>query len=156
MGGIRYGGILISKIHQLSGRIFDNMLKGRHIDLNPAQGRILFALWERDSIPIHELARQTALTRSTLTRMLDRLEASGHVRREGIDGDRRQVLVRLTERSRTMSGEYREVSVAMAELFYQGFTELEIEECERYLRRILRNLAAAEDQTTSEQDRTTP
>ena len=53
-------GYLISKIHQTSERIFSKLLKEAEIDdINPAQGRILFALWKQDSVPITELAKET-------------------------------------------------------------------------------------------------
>src|SRR6266571_2376075 len=52
----REGGFLISRIHQLSGRILARKLKQYEVDeINPAQGRILFALWREDNISIQEL-----------------------------------------------------------------------------------------------------
>ena len=96
----RRGGFLIAQIHRLAGRVFARMLKGHQIDINPAQGRILFALWEEDGIPIRELARRTSLGKSTLTSMLDRLEAAGHITRRRSTDDRRAVLVERTEKDR--------------------------------------------------------
>ncbi|MFX1411418.1 MAG: MarR family transcriptional regulator, partial [Promethearchaeota archaeon] len=56
----RKGGFLISKIHQLSQRIFARILKEHKLeDFNPAQGRIMFTLWQKDNIPIHELVEKT-------------------------------------------------------------------------------------------------
>ena len=52
----REGGFLITKIHQITNRIFNQMLKDYGIEeLNSGQGRILFALWQEDNIPIREL-----------------------------------------------------------------------------------------------------
>ena len=62
----REGGFLISKIHYVGRRIFSQMLKRDQIDVNPGQGRILYVLWHNDEIPINELAKQTALGKSTL------------------------------------------------------------------------------------------
>ncbi len=74
---LREGGFLVSKIGQVSGRVFDRKLKDHGIeDLNAAQGRIVFSLWQNDNIPISDLARQTALGKTTLTSMLNRLEQS--------------------------------------------------------------------------------
>lgn len=134
------GGFLISKIHQLSGRIFNRLLRDRGIDFNSAQGRILFVLWERDGIPIKELSEKTQLSKSTLTSMLDRLEGAGHIAREPSGEDRRIVLVKLTEENRRQRRLYDEVSEEMTGLFYEGFTLGEIKEFEDYLRRILDNL----------------
>ena len=43
------GGFLVSKIHQLSRRIFNKLLKEQGITFNSAQGRILFVLWKKDA-----------------------------------------------------------------------------------------------------------
>ena len=75
----RQGGFLIARIHQLAGRIFTRKLKEYNIEINPAQGRMMFVLWREGEIPINELAKKTSLGKSTLTSMLDRLEASGFI-----------------------------------------------------------------------------
>lgn len=141
MPPLRQGGFLISKIHQLSGRIFHRKLKAYNLDkLNPAQGRILFVLWQHDGITIQELARRTGLGQSTLTSMLDRLEAAGHLVRTADPDDRRKTLIRVTPQEQTMKAVYDRVSSEMIDLFYRGFTETEIENFERLLLRILANL----------------
>jgi DNA-binding MarR family transcriptional regulator len=45
---------------------------------------------------LHELAQQVALSRSGLTRLLDRIEAAGYVRREPSPGDRRGAYAVMT------------------------------------------------------------
>ena len=139
------GGFLISKIHQMTGRIFNRLLREHGIEFNSAQGRILFVLWERDGIPIRELSEKTRLSKSTLTSMLDRLEGAGHISRESSGEDRRVVLVKLTEENRRQKRLYREVSEEMTGLFYEGFAWEEIAEFEGYLRRILDNLVKRSD-----------
>jgi DNA-binding MarR family transcriptional regulator len=139
------GGFLVSKVHQLSGRIFNRLLRENGIEFNSAQGRILFVLWQGDGIPIRELSEKTRLSKSTLTSMLDRLEASGHITRESSAEDRRAVLVRLTEENRRQRRLYDRVSEEMTDLFYEGFTPYEVEEFEGYLRRILENLVRHSD-----------
>ena len=141
MEQMRSGGFLLSKIHQLSGRIFEKKLKDRNIhEINPAQGRILFALWQEDDIPINSLAVKTALSKSTLTRMLDRLEESGHIKRVFPGEDRRKVLIQLTPENKRMKVAYEEVSMDMVRLFYKGFSNEEIDIFEGYLGRIFANL----------------
>jgi DNA-binding MarR family transcriptional regulator len=137
---LRQGGFLIAKIHQTSGRIFARILRENDIDFNPAQGRILFALWSGDGIPIQELAKRTQLGMSTLTSMLDRLEKADHVHRVPSLDDRRVVLVQLTDRDMKLRERYMEVSREMTDLFYEGFSPEEIEEFEGYLERVLANV----------------
>ena len=136
----RHSGFLISKIHHLGGRIFARMLKEYKIEINPAQGRIMFVLWQEDDLPIRELARRTALEKSTLTGMLDRLEKMGYVRRIPSADDRREILVERTAQDRYLQGIYVKVSQEMSALFYMGFSESEIDELDGYLRRLLANL----------------
>lgn len=137
------GGFLIGKIHRLGGRILNKKLKKTELaTINPAQGRILFILWQNDGISIQDLATQTSLGKSTLTSMLDRLEASGYLERVPSAEDRRKILIKLTAKTRELKNTYQQVSSQMTELFYSGFTSEEIDKFENYLIRILDNLTA--------------
>jgi DNA-binding MarR family transcriptional regulator len=143
----RVAGYLIAKIHQRSGRIFAKKLKFHNIhDINPAQGRILFALWQKDGLSIIELAKETGLSKSTLTSMLDRLEISGHIKRVHSTEDRRKILVFITEENKRLQSNYVQVSQEMTEIFYVNFTTKERDRFEEYLLRILNNLIKAENQ----------
>lgn len=151
MKPLRQGGFLIAKIHQVSGRIFADKLKRHRIDeINPAQGRILFALWQKDNIPIQELGERTSLEKSTLTSMLDRLEKLGYLVRVPSTEDRRKILIRLTEKNEEMRAAYERVSEDMLDLFYRGLSEEEIQNLEGMLERMLENLIAFEREQKGE------
>ena len=137
----RQGGFLISKIHQLSQRIFARILKEHELDeFNPAQGRIMFVLWQKDNIPIHELVEKTQFSKSTLTSMLDNLEKAGFIKRVPSKDDRREILIALTEKDRLLQDNYIDVSREMGKLYYNRFSDKEIDDFENYLERILENL----------------
>ncbi len=137
----RQGGFLISKIHQLSQRIFAKILKEYKLEeFNPAQGRIMFVLWQKDNIPIHELVEKTQYSKSTLTSMLDNLERAGFIKRIPSKEDRREILIALTEKNRLLQDKYVDVSREMGKLFYNKFNGEEIDNFEKYLKRILENL----------------
>lgn len=145
MADLRGGGFLLAKVHRLSGRIFSRVLKRRQLhEINPAQGRILFVLWQRDTMPMHELAKQTSLGKSTLTAMLDRLEGEGYVERVADPEDRRTVLVRRTMKDEAFRRAFLEVSEEMTGLWYRGFSDTERDQFEGFLARILVNLEAAD------------
>ncbi len=136
------GGFLVAKIHYLAGRLFSRKLKEYNLDeINPAQGRILFALWRSGDISIQQLAKNTSLGKSTLTSMLDRLENNGYIIRVPSAKDRRKVIIKLTEKDKKLQDVYTHVSEEMTDLFYRGFTAKEIDSFENYLRRVLDNLA---------------
>jgi DNA-binding MarR family transcriptional regulator len=137
----REAGFLVAKIHQTSGRIFAKILKEHGIGhINPAQGRILFVLWKKDEVPISELAKKTQLSKSTLTSMLDHLEKAGHIMRVRPMGDRRTILIKLTEKDKNLQKVYDKVSDKMTNIFYKEFSSKEIDEFEDYLKRILVNI----------------
>ncbi len=135
------GGFLISRIKQTGTRIFDRMLAESGIDaFNGAQGRILYVLWQSEDISISKLSAQTSLANTTLTSMLDRMEASGLVVRKADPKDRRSRLIALTDRAKALQGDYEQISQRMSECYYIGFTEAEITQFEAYLQRVLTNL----------------
>ena len=135
------GGFLISRIKQTGTRIFDRMLATSGIDeFNGAQGRILYVLWQNDEISISSLSAQTSLANTTLTAMLDRMESSGLIIRKFDPKDRRNRLIVLTEKAKSLKDDYTRISEKMNEIYYTGFTETEIVQFESYLQRILNNL----------------
>lgn len=139
------GGFFISKIKQIQSRIFEKLLTEHGInEFNGAQGRILFVLWSSDDIPIKELSEKTGLAKTTLTSMLDRLEAQGHIKRSAAPNDRRTVNIHLTEKAKHLRKSYEDVSEEMNEIFYKGFTDDEIQHFENYLGKILENLTEKE------------
>ena len=140
----RQGGFLIAKVHRTGGRVFARMLRERGLEINPAQGRILFVLWQEGPMTIHEIARRVSLGKSTLTSGIDGLEARGQVVRVRSREDRRKVLVELTPQNGGMHALYEKVSADMSRLFYRGFSSAEIAGFETSLRRILENLETSE------------
>ncbi len=140
------GGFLISRIKQVSGRLFDRMLSEADVDaFNGAQGRILYILWQGDGLTISQISAQTSLANTTLTSMLDRMEQSGLIQRSPSPTDRRALLIHLTDKAKSLRQDYDRISQQMNELYYLGFTEEEILQFEGYLTRILNNLQGGYD-----------
>lgn len=141
MEELREGGFLITKIRQLSSRIFAKLLKEYKIhEINPAQGRVMFPLWREDDISFQRLKEKTSLSKATLSHMLDNLEKAGHLKRVPSPEDKRTINIKLTKKNKELQDKYIQVSNEMTKLFYDGFTEKEIDEFESYLRRLLDNL----------------
>ncbi|MGC9779636.1 MAG: MarR family transcriptional regulator [Candidatus Heimdallarchaeota archaeon] len=138
----KQGGFLIAKIHQLSGRIFSKLLNEHQIEINPAQGRIMFVLWRNDNITIQELSKKTSLSKTTLTSMLDRLESMGYTKRVPSTEDRRKIFIELTEKNQVLQDKYVQVSKEMTDLFYRDISNEEIEKFENTLEKLYDNLLA--------------
>lgn len=138
---ISRSGDWISQIKHLGGRIFEKILVKSGVDaFNGPQGRILDVLWLEDGISAKELSKRTSLAGSTLTSMLDRMEAQNLVRRAPSPTDRRAVLIFLTDEARRLKGKYDEVSAEMTEIYFRGFSDSEVEQFENALQRVLENL----------------
>lgn len=139
------GGFLISQIKQVQGRIFSRLLIESGIEeFNGAQGRILYVLWNENNLPIVELSKRTGLAKTTLTSMLDRMEAQGIICRNYDKSDRRQIRITLTEKSKALEEKYNLVSQKMKDVFYKGFTNEEIIQFENTLKKIMKNLMESE------------
>lgn len=142
-----YGGFLISQIRHLSGRIWEKLLKESGVDVfNGAQGRILYILWEHGDLTITEIGKLTSLAKTTLTSMLDRMEASGLIERVPDKKNRRQIFITVTEKAKEYRNKYDWLSDKMSEIYYRGFSEAEVKEFEDKLRRIVKNLETEENE----------
>lgn len=139
------GGTLISQIHQVCQQIWHAVLSRNGLeDLAGARGRVIFALWNEDNIPIKNLVEKTSLDKATLTGIIDRLERDGYVKRIPSPGDKRSTLISRTGKDEIFKSKIPEVSDQQNKLFYKGFSVKEIKDFENYLKRILQNCKEAE------------
>jgi MarR family transcriptional regulator, organic hydroperoxide resistance regulator len=81
-------------------RVYKPLLDKLH--LTYPQYLVMVLLWERDSQTVGELGATLSLESNTLTPLLKRVEALGHIKRSRDPADERQVRVRLTERGRAL------------------------------------------------------
>ncbi|KQS95306.1 MarR family transcriptional regulator [Rhizobium sp. Leaf391] len=72
------------------------------LGLTYPQYLVLNVLWAEDEQTVVSIADRLALESSTLTPLLKRLEAAGHLRRTRNASNERQVLVALTDEGRTL------------------------------------------------------
>lgn len=134
------GGFYITQIKQLQDRIFEKLLLENGIEISGGQGRILFVLWKRDNLTISEISEETSLAKNTVSVVVNGMVNKGIVARNINPQNRRQTIISLTEYSKNLQEKYEVVSEQMNSLFYQGFTENEQKQFERYLARILNTL----------------
>lgn len=88
---------------------------------------------------VAELARVCELDTGAMTRLLDRLEAKGLVRRVRSVADRRVVNIELTEEGAAHAERVPHVLCRVQNEFLQGFSEAEWQQLKGYLNRMLDN-----------------
>ena len=86
-----------------------------------------------------DLCKVISYDAGAMTRMLDRLEAKGLIRRTRSSQDRRLMNLELTEEGRAAYPRMREISMAVANRFLRGFTKAEARQLEGFLNRMLDN-----------------
>lgn|ERR687886_2089484 len=101
---------------------------------------VLFALYEAPSrrLRLHELADAIVLQRSNLTRLVDRLEAAGLVRRESCPSDRRGAFAVITQEGLAMREQMWPIyAQAIAKYFACHLSKAEVEVLTKAMRRVL-------------------
>ena len=68
-----------------------------------AQWVVLSALWRKDRLSVSVLADYSGKKTAALSRLLDRMEGRGLVKRVAVDGDKRSVEIHLTEEGHALS-----------------------------------------------------
>jgi DNA-binding MarR family transcriptional regulator len=86
-----------------------------------------------------DLCKVISYDAGAMTRMLDRLEAKGLIRRTRSSQDRRLLNLELTEEGRAAFPRMREISMSIANRFLRGFTKAEARQLEGFLSRMLEN-----------------
>lgn len=88
-----------------------------------------------------DLCKGISYDAGAMTRMLDRLETKGLIRRNRRPDDRRVVYLELTEEGRRAFPRMRQVSMGVVNRFLRGFTQAEARQLESFLTRMLENAA---------------
>lgn len=140
------GGTLLSQVHQVCSRVWNKILRDNSMtDLEGARGRIIFALWKQDGVPIKSLCEKTSLDKSTLTGIISRLERDGYIQKKTDTNDKRSTLICLTGKEQRFLSDIQKVSTRMNKIFYKDFSDQEIIQFESMLERILENCKEEEN-----------
>lgn len=125
----------IARLHRITA---GKLLKD--LGLYPGQEVLMMYLWDAGSVRQTELIRVLDVDPSTVTKMLQRLEQAGHVRRSPDPADRRAVLVTATDRSSALLGQVERAWAALEGHTIGGLDEGERKELERLLGKVEENL----------------
>jgi len=91
-------------------------------NMHVGQEMFLLPLWEQDGMNLTQLAGQICVQQATVSRMLDRVEGSGLVRRTKDPEDGRVSLVYLTPKGRDLLEPIARLWQEVDEVMMKGFT----------------------------------
>jgi DNA-binding MarR family transcriptional regulator len=111
------------------------------LGLNTAQAHVIVMLADEAVGTAADLCRGLSHDAGAMTRLIDKLEAMGLVRRVRAERDRRSARLELTREGRTMNAQVRRVQVAALNRMLRGFSRAEARRLEGLLSRIVENAA---------------
>ena len=114
------------------------------LELSAAQFIVIASLAGEERKSASELCKGISYDAGAMTRMLDRLESKGLIRRNRSPEDRRLVHLELTDEGRAAYPRMRELSLAVANRFLRGFSKAEARTLESLLHRMLENAQPGE------------
>jgi DNA-binding MarR family transcriptional regulator len=114
------------------------------LELSAAQFSVIASLAGEERKSASDLCRGISYDAGAMTRMLDRLEGKGLIRRSRSPEDRRLVHLELTEEGRSAYPRMRELALGVANRFLRGFSKTEARTLESLLSRMLGNAATGE------------
>jgi DNA-binding MarR family transcriptional regulator len=109
------------------------------LELSAAQFIVIASLAGEERKSASDLCKGISYDAGAMTRMLDRLEGKGLIRRNRSPDDRRLVHLELTDEGRALYPRMRELSLGVANRFLHGFTKVEARQLETLLSRMLEN-----------------
>ena len=114
------------------------------LDLSKEQMIVLKKLHENDGLIQNELAYLTLRDKSSLARLLAKMERKNYISREQDDYDKRVNRVFLTETGRITFKRSRPIIVGLKEIMEKNITEEEIFQLINTLQRIQHNITSTE------------
>lgn len=126
---------LLAQASQLISTEFHEVVR-RH-NLSVTEWRILSTLLGAGEISIGNLAQVTLTKQPTVTRLLDRLETLGHLRRIAHESDRRITLVRITETGQALIADLAVQAKRHEEEVLERLAPLDSEALKATLRRVI-------------------
>lgn len=109
-------------------------------DIAPSYGDILFVLDRKGAVTPQELARHTIKDKSTVSSVINKLEAGGYIAKAKDNRDGRSINLTLTPKAAQLRPELLAISKKMNARLFTGFSEEDKQTLFRLLEKVYRNL----------------
>lgn len=108
--------------------------------IRPGMGSLLFALFEKDDIPLRDLTARTGAAPSTVTEMIQHMSFAGLVNCVRDGSDKRAVRVSLTHAGRTLEPRVRALELRLRGILEHGMKATDAAQLRTGLCRVVQNL----------------
>jgi DNA-binding MarR family transcriptional regulator len=137
-GPLNHAIVRVAKLHHLLAKQFL-----RHTGLHPGQEVVMMHLWEHGPQRQVDLIRVVGSDAATMTRMVQRLERAGFVRRRRSPTDGRAVIIEATAASQALRGQIEGLWPRLEQVSTDGFTLEDHASLVALLEQLAENLARA-------------
>jgi len=117
-----------------------SLFKKYHVDITPEQWVILYYLWQNDGLSLGEIAQKTQKDNANTTRIVNRMETQGLVRRITKDEDKRFFYLYLTEKANAIKSNVYNSILKSTDICSNGLTDEEQKTFLKLLNKIIDNM----------------
>ncbi len=110
------------------------------LEVSAAQFVVIASLAMGEADSASQLCKGISYDAGAMTRMIDRLESKGLIRRRRDADDRRLVNIELTEQGKSSFPKMRLCALRVLNRFLRGFSQSEARQLEGFLHRMLQNV----------------
>jgi len=118
--------LVTSTARLLANRLRDR-LRAAGMEITPSQVTMMFLLEKSQGLTMTEISRAVVADNAAVTRLVDRLEGAGLVKRTADPADRRVSMIVLTDRGRRETKAAAKVVKAVNQELWKGMTSAELE-----------------------------
>lgn len=119
----------------ITSELYKKKIKG----LVPSHGGIMSNLFKKDRLSMKEVAERIGRDKSTVTALVNKLEATGYVTREKDVDDSRITYLCLTRKGKSLEADFDEISKKLIATAFRGFSQKEKESMVKAIMKMLNN-----------------
>lgn len=131
----------LTTIRQRLFKFIDKELSSRNVTgVAPSYGDVLFALDQKESQTVQDVVKYTNKDKSTISSVLNKLEANGYIRKDKDTNDARITNLTLTPKAKKLRPVLYEISRDLNIRMFDGLSDKDKETLFELMEKILNNL----------------
>ena len=95
------------------------------LEITYPQYLVLMVLWEKENLPVNDIAKKLILNTNTITPLLKRMEQQGFITRKRSENDERKVMVQLTKKGQDLKEEAAKIPEELVKRLSDGELKLD-------------------------------